>query len=225
MTKKDYEQCSPEPEAMITSLRAFGYNLSMAIADLIDNSIYAEAKNIQVDYDWNSGRPWVRIVDDGSGMNEDYLRTAMRLGSQSPLKNREPKDLGRFGLGLKTASFSQCRVMTVKTKQASGNVSLRCWDLDHVVDTNRWEISTSPPRGAQQFLKLIDSYDHGTLVLWQKLDRVIQEEKEHEDSDSENAEDHFLSRFQAVTQYLEMVFHRYLAGKQAVNIKIGRHDS
>ena len=76
----------------------------MAISDLMDNSIFAKAMNIAVDYDWNSGKPWIRVVDDGTGMTEIQLKEAMRLGSQSPLDKRDEEDLGRFGLGLKTAS-------------------------------------------------------------------------------------------------------------------------
>ena len=98
--------CPPRADAMIHSLRAIGYDLGMAIADLIDNSIFVEAKTININYDWNNGQPWVRITDDGNGMTETALNEAMRLGSSSPLERRAPTDLGRFGLGLKTASFS-----------------------------------------------------------------------------------------------------------------------
>src|SRR3990172_4008393 len=103
----NFEECPPRADAMIHSLRAFGYDLGMAIADLIDNSIFAGAKNIWVKYAWNDGKPWIRIMDDGIGMTEESLVEAMRLGTQSPLEERDSKDLGRFGLGLKTASFSQ----------------------------------------------------------------------------------------------------------------------
>jgi hypothetical protein len=220
----NFEHCPPEPEAMISSLRAFGYDLSMAIADLIDNSIFAGAKIIEIDYDWNNGKPWIRIIDDGNGMSEPCLKDAMRLGSQSPLKERDANDLGRFGLGLKTASFSQCRLLTVKTKLESGEVALRCWDLDHVVSSNRWELSTKAPYGGAQLLNCLDPMTHGTVVLWQKIDRVIQEEKECDQQESDNAAEHFIGRFKMVAQYLEMVFHRYLTGNLAVSIKIGRHQ-
>ncbi len=220
----NFEHCPPKPEAMISSLRAFGYDLSMAIADLIDNSIFAGAKNIEVDYDWNDGKPWIRIIDDGGGMSESCLKDAMRLGSQSPLKERDTNDLGRFGLGLKTASFSQCRLLTVKTKLESGEAALRCWDLDHVVSSNRWELSTKAPYGGAQLLNCLDPMTYGTVVLWQKLDRVVQEEKEYAEGDLKNAEEHFNARFKTVAQYLEIVFHRYLAGKNVVKIEVGRHE-
>ena len=219
-----YEICSPKPEAMISSLRAFGYDLSMAIADLLDNSVFAAAQNVLVDYDWNNGKPWIRIIDDGSGMTESTLKEAMRLGSHSPLQDRDPADLGRFGLGLKTASFSQCRMLTVRTKPSDGETALRCWDLDHVVNRKRWELSTSAPYGAAKLLKSLDSMAHGTVVLWQKLDRVMREESEHVEEEAAKAEEHFMTRFRRVVQYLEIVFHRYLAGKNAVKIVVGRHN-
>ena len=223
--KKDdsYEDCPPKPEAMITSLRAFGYNLSMAVADLIDNSIFAQAKKIHVDYDWNDGNPWVRILDDGIGMSESRLRDAMRLGSQSPLDERSPEDLGRFGLGLKTASFSQCRILTVKTRSKRGKISIRCWDLDHVVKRKRWEISRRAPAGTRPLLSFLDSMKQGTVVLWQKLDRIIGEQSGGNGKETEEAEEHFLACFRSVALYLEIVFHRYLSGRDAVSISIGRH--
>ena len=224
MTKKKYESCPPRPAAMINSLRAFGYDLSMAIADLIDNSIFAGAQEIRVDYDWDRAKPWVRITDDGMGMSEHRLKEAMRLGSQDPTEERDPSDLGRFGLGLKTASFSQCRVLTVRSKTQSEEVALRSWDLDHVANCKRWEISTHAPHNAQKLLKCLDSEAQGTVVLWQKLDRIIHDNQEFEAEGTEDAEEHFITQFTKVAQYLEMVFHRYLTGEKPVKIWVGRHQ-
>lgn len=215
----NHEACPPKPEAMINSLRAFGYDLPMAIADLVDNSIFASAGNIAVDYAWNAAKPWIRIVDDGTGMTEARLREAMRLGSQSPLEAREKEDLGRFGLGLKTASFSQCRTLTVYTKTGPGHTATRCWDLDHVQECRKWELSTRAPPGARELLSALDSQERGTVVLWQKLDRIVAEDA----VEDEGGEDAFLEKFQQVVQYLEMVFHRYLAGRSRIRISVGRH--
>jgi len=217
--KGSYEDCPPKPEAMINSLRAFGYDLPMAIADLVDNSIFAKAKNIVIDYAWNAAKPWIRIADDGTGMSEVRLREAMRLGSQSPLETRAKEDLGRFGLGLKTASFSQCRAVTVYTKTGPGQTATRCWDLEHVQESRRWELSTKAPSGARELLGVLDRQERGTVVLWQKLDRIVAEDAAEDDGD----EDAFLEKFQQVVQYLEMVFHRYLAGRNRIRISVGRH--
>jgi len=182
-TNDNYEDCPPKADAMINSLRAFGYDLSMAIADLIDNSIFANAKNIWIRYGWNEGNPWISILDDGEGMTEDILKEAMRLGCQNPNEARNPNDLGRFGLGLKTASFSQCKIVTVHTKTPEGETSTRCWNLDHVERSKKWELGKKAPGGAARIISDINTVPHGTIVLWQGLDRVVGDD----DPDDEDA--------------------------------------
>ena len=99
----------PEASSMIETFRAIGYSIEAAVADIIDNSISANAKNIWINFEWKGADTWLSIKDDGSGMNNDELIQAMRPGSKNPIEDRGSKDLGRFGLGLKTASFSQCQ--------------------------------------------------------------------------------------------------------------------
>jgi len=220
MTKPsdNYEQCSPKAEAMIHSLRAFGYDLGMAIADLVDNSIYAGASNIWVEYAWNEGKPWVRIMDDGTGMTEKYLVEAMRLGTKSPLEKRNPNDLGRFGLGLKTASFSQCKLLTVLTVTADRKASTRFWDLNHVQKSCSWLLGKNPPSDTMELLSGIDDLNHGTVVLWQNIDRIC----EKLGSVTYNVEEAFLDKFLVVKEYLEMVFHQYLENRsKKLNIFVG----
>jgi hypothetical protein len=110
------------------SLRDIGYSIRDAIADILDNSITAGAKRIWVDCHWNGGSPWLAITDDGCGMDFDALVSAMRFGSTSPLAPRKATDLGRFGLGLKTASLSQCRHLIVASK-VKGDLCACEWDL------------------------------------------------------------------------------------------------
>ncbi|MBW1675729.1 MAG: ATP-binding protein [Deltaproteobacteria bacterium] len=212
-----YEDLPPRADAMVASMRAIGYDLAMAIADLIDNSIFAGAGNIWIKYHWEGSGSWIYILDDGHGMSEEKLKEAMRLGSQSPSEERDPKDLGRFGLGLKTASFSQCRVITVYTKTPEGATSLRCWDLDHVEETQRWELDTIPPKDTESILANLDELPHGTMVLWQGLDRVV----EADDPDDEEGMRTFYNKFLAVQRYLEMVFHRYLSPPANLKITLG----
>jgi len=107
----------PSPLALVQSLRDIGYSMESAIADVIDNSITAEAENIHVRFAWNDGSPWLAVIDDGCGMTPAELTDAMRLGSKNPLEERSKNDLGRFGLGLKTASFSQCRQLTLISRK------------------------------------------------------------------------------------------------------------
>ena len=217
--EENEELCNPRADVMVSSLRAFGYDLSMAFADLIDNSIFAKSKNIHIDYDWNNGNPWIRILDDGKGMSESILKEAMRPGSKSAVEERAKDDLGRFGLGLKTASFSQCKLVTVCSKTSLKKQSLRCWDLDYVKKRNNWILLKESKHSSIPLLKILDNQKNGTLILWENLDRIIGD-KDNIDKDSENL---FLSKFKEVAKYLEMVFHRYLSGKNSINIFVGSH--
>jgi len=138
MEENEYDIAEPRASVMIESLRAFGYDLKTAISDLIDNSITAGAENIWVDFYWNGLSSFIRITDDGTGMSEQRLIEAMRPGSRNPLEKRDLKDLGRFGLGLKTASFSQCRRLTVASKVKDSKTAIRRWDLDYVAKIDKW---------------------------------------------------------------------------------------
>lgn len=113
---QEYDIVPPEPAALIESLRSVGYTLPAAVADIIDNSIAAGAKNIYITFHWAGKDSYIFILDDGRGMDEEKLKNAMRPGSRNPLEERAPKDLGRFGLGLKTASLSQCRNLCAISK-------------------------------------------------------------------------------------------------------------
>lgn len=140
----DFDVVAPDASSMIESLRAFGYDLPTAVADLIDNSISAGAKNVWLTFRWAGPGSFISVTDDGSGMSAETLVNAMRAGSRSPLDPRLPSDLGRFGLGLKTASFSQCRRLTVASREKKGTASIRRWDLDHVQQVRDWQLLRSP---------------------------------------------------------------------------------
>lgn len=212
-----YEIIPPVPYALAESLRAFGYSLSNAISDIIDNSIAALATIIEVDFWWENERSYIRIYDDGLGMNEKVLSDAMRLGTKNPLETRDPTDLGRFGLGLKTASFSQCRRLTVRSKGSEGKTSTRCWDLDFVREKGDWALLVAP-MSYEDETKLGTFSDErtGTVVLWQKLDKIMPTYVE----DENKAQGAFLESVKEVEGYLGMVFHRFLTGKEAITLKI-----
>ena len=214
---EEFEDCSPRADSLIHSLRAFGYGLGMAIADLIDNSIFAESQLITIDYDWNDADPWIRIMDDGSGMSEKELLNAMKFGSSSPLEVRDPKDLGRFGLGMKTASLSQCKQLTVATKTpGEDTTSVRYWDLDHVEDVKKWEIGKNPNLSIQKLIEPLSKVRNGTIVIWKNLDKYFDYNEETEDGN-----DIFNRKLHEASKYLEMVFHQLLENKD-FNIKFGR---
>src|ERR1035441_2027554 len=94
---------------MIEALRGLGYTAASALADLIDNSISARGTDVAISFYWDGPASRIEVLDNGDGMDDGELERAMRLGERSPLDTRSAHDLGRFGLGLKTASFSQCR--------------------------------------------------------------------------------------------------------------------
>ena len=165
-------ELAPRASALAESLRDMGYSLRTALADVIDNSIAAGARNIDLLADTHEEIPAIGVLDDGSGMTQYELFEAMRPGSQSPLELRDADDLGRFGLGLKTASFSQCRRLTVLTKK-DGVPSCASWDLDTVAARDKWVVEVPDPSGLAG-IRWADRLDgDGTLVVWEKLDRLI----------------------------------------------------
>ncbi len=143
-----FDIVAPRADVLMESLRATGYSLPDAVSDLIDNSITAGARNIWLNFHWSGENSRVSFLDDGSGMSETELIDAMRIGSQSPRETREPSDLGRFGLGLKTASVSQARCLTVATHTGQGAIHTRRWDLDHLASTGDWQLLNVPTRNS-----------------------------------------------------------------------------
>ena len=139
-------ELAPRASALAESLRDMGYSLRTALADVIDNSITAGARNIDLLADTHDEVPAIGVLDDGSGMTQYELFEAMRPGSRSPLELRDADDLGRFGLGLKTASFSQCRRVTVLTKR-DGIPSCASWDLDTVAARDKWVVEVADSDG------------------------------------------------------------------------------
>ena len=194
----------PKPSSLIESMRDIGYSLGTALADLIDNSIAAQAKTIRVFADLSGSDPKVGILDDGLGMTEDELLEAMRLGSRSPLEKRARSDLGRFGLGLKTASFSQCRVVTVVTRAKGATASAR-WDLNHIADSERWAVEIPDDPTAVSWAEQLG--DRGTLVVWEELGSAS------DDGTSGRHGDELVRQIDEAISHLELVFHRFLSGE------------
>jgi len=197
------EESIPSAAPLVGSLRSIGYDLETAIADIIDNSIDAGCKKVEIKMVWNEEGSYIRIEDDGSGMDEEKLKTAMRLGSKNPQMIRNKKELGRFGMGLKTASFSLGKRLTVLTKK-SGNLAIRCWDLEYIENENEWEIFLEPrDKKSIERLGTINS-NSGTVVLIENLDRVVS------NLFSIKKQKSFFNKISKVRGHLEMVFHRYL---------------
>lgn len=210
-----YEPSLPSAKNLIHALRDIGYSLETAIADVIDNSISANASTINIYIHFDLDNSYIAIVDNGIGMDEPTLRNAMKLGSFDPLNARQEADLGRFGLGLKTASFSQASKLTVASKQGK-EIFARCWDLDYVTKKEKWEVEVLNNK-LDQIHELENIPDSGTLVLWEKLDKLI------ESNTKRKSEDIFQEKISILRDHLALVFHRYLTGEpglKKIEIKI-----
>ena len=191
---------------MIEALRGLGYSTATAIADIIDNSIAAGASTVGLRFSWKGPDSTVAIQDDGCGMDDAELDCAMRLGEKSPLDRRSHTDLGRFGIGLKTASFSQCRRLTVASKKRGGQLQCLCWDLDVLAAScdDGWHLLEGPEETSSGLLAPLLAAEKGTLVLWERLDRIV---------GPGFTENNLLDLVDIVESHLAMVFHRYLAGQ------------
>ncbi|WP_238034275.1 ATP-binding protein [Psychrobacter sp. Ps4] len=205
----------PNAAALMQSLRDIGYELDTALADLIDNSITASASLVDIVFDIKPETK-VAIIDNGDGMSRDELIKAMTIGSKNPLIERDNKDLGRFGLGLKTASFSQCKRLTVITKQFDKIYGM-CWDLNQVSKSNSWkliQLSTDAIDTTYQVRRL-KQIDTGTLVVWEQCDRLNDDHKL-------GSETHLLQKFEEAESHLRLIFHRFLdtSYRHADNLQI-----
>lgn len=189
---------------MLEALRGLGYSTAAALADIVDNSISAGARHVDIVFAWAEGDSSVSVLDDGRGMDDDELQNAMTLGDKSPLDPRDADDLGRFGMGLKTASFSQCRRLTVGTARDGAHSCLR-WDLDKLAKDpdGGWLLFEGPASGSDFHFDVLADREHGTLVLWEVMDRIVTQNFTQAD---------YLDLIDRVEAHLAMVFHRLLAG-------------
>lgn len=194
----------PVAKTLLEAMRAIGYSFETAIADLVDNSIAAGSSRLELMFS-PFGEPYVALADDGRGMSREELLASMQHGSRNPLAVRERHDLGRFGLGLKTASLSQCRRLTVLSKQG-GVLSGAEWDLDVVESTQDWTLLEldSEDLEAVPGVEALDGLEAGTLVVWRALDRALAGE-----SDTVRALQDHVDRTRS---HLSLVFHRFMEG-------------
>lgn len=200
----EFKEIPPRAAAVLHSLRAIGYDLPTAIADVVDNSLAAGASRVRVNLRFDAGNSHIRIEDNGAGMTALQLEDAMRLGTTHPGAERAATDHGRFGLGLKTASFGQCKRLTVRTLRAGGDSETRSWDLDHVEQQDSWALRTGAWDGASEARLGTVPGESGTIVLWEKLDRVL------EKPDLSGAHADFDRKILETRDHLSMVFHRLI---------------
>jgi hypothetical protein len=199
----------PSAHRLITSLRDMGYDFSAAVADVLDNSIEALASKVEIDVHSEGDNSWVRITDNGIGMKSGQIREALRYGTSRKYDARN--SLGKFGLGLKTASMSQCQHLTVASRSSSGRpeIAAHAWDLSHVMATDRWEI-LEVGRDEHPELWHEPLREHtGTVVLWRRLDRILGFKNPY----GEMAKKRLAGMCRELEEHLSMVFHRYIAGE------------
>jgi hypothetical protein len=208
----------PDAPSLLESMRSIGYSPESALADLVDNSISARARNITIEFRADPS-PYIAVLDNGHGMEPAELEHAMRHGSTNPLVVRSEHDLGRYGLGLKTASLSQCRrlvVISFKNQILSGY----CWDLDRIILRKEWTLLALDEDEIRQLphVSNLQAEQSGTIVLWQELDKF---------SAGEISVAQALSRHMTVArEHLALVFHRYINGEPGLpNVKLSMNGS
>lgn len=198
----------PGARRLMKSLRDMGYDFAQAVADVVDNSIEAKATWVAIDVEFDGDKSWVRIADNGKGMKPEQLREAMRFGAE---RDYEEEDLGKFGLGLKTASLSQCQHLSVASRWNvdRADITAYSWDIAHVERTNRWEILPIERDDLEPAIIKPLKETTGTVVLWQRLDRVLGYKHPY----GEMARKRLLQMCREIEIHLGMVFHRFLMGE------------
>lgn len=200
----------PSPRRLVEALRDVGYDFAGAVADLVDNSIAANATTVDITVEWDGPGTWLRIADDGTGMDSTTITEALRFGSERSYK---PDDLGKFGLGLKTASLSQCRQIYVASRLSEqiARMEARRFNLDWIIAEDRWEVEVLSSQARPEELVSPLKTHPGTVVLWRGLDRLFGSRTPK----GERAENALWTGVERLEQHLGMVFHRFLEGDLA----------
>ncbi|HJU46128.1 MAG TPA: ATP-binding protein [Chitinophagaceae bacterium] len=220
------EPCIPNPEFLIKSIAEQGYTLETSIADLVDNSVSAGAQQVEILVDTQTEPFILFIADDGKGMSPEELRRNMAFPSNSPESNRAIEDMGRFGLGLKTASFAQTRCFTVVSRKAgTERYSARTWDVEHLKKGN-WEIIINSEQEieaiCQQYYSLskgfynsFHDYRPNTIIVWRGLYKF--EKGDNLLHESEILQNELTGRTQ---EYLQLIFHRFMEKPTPLRVRL-----
>jgi hypothetical protein len=196
----------PSPRRLVETLRNVGYDFVGAVADLVDNCIAASAARVDIHVEWAGPNSWLRIADDGVGMDAATITEALRFGSERPYRS---DDLGKFGIGLKTASLSQCRKILVASKSGETNrIHARQFDLDRIIKDDKWEVEVLGTRDRPSELTAPLQARAKTVVLWSQLDRILGFRAPY----GEKAERALWDMVDRLELHLGMVFHRFIEG-------------
>ena len=199
----------PSANRLIRSLRDIGYGFNDAIADIIDNSVQAEATVISINLNFDGEESYLTIADNGLGMTAKQIQEALRFGTIRTYE--EENDLGRYGLGLKTASLSQCERFIVASRRGEERVRINafCWDLEHIEFTNRWEILQVEKDELEDEVLTHLQKTTGTVITWEKLGRLLA----YKYPSGESARKQSLHMIEELKVHLGMIFHRFLSGE------------
>ncbi|MFQ7574706.1 MAG: ATP-binding protein [Lachnospira sp.] len=206
MARRTHEK-TPHAKMLLVALRSVGYTNETAIADILDNSISGAATEIELYFDWDNRR--IIIADNGFGMDYQELMDAMEIGSADPNEMRPSEDLGRFGLGMKTASFSMAKKLLVISKKNS-TISNAEWNLNTVASEDKWEISEYDESEISMILESVDTYTQynnwkqGTLIIISELDRLIDE------TNIEKSKKNFYKMIRNIKSHIAITFHRFM---------------
>lgn len=205
----------PYAPNLIESMRSIGYSFETAVADIVDNSIAANAHNIDIISICRNKKSFVAILDDGKGMNENELFLAMKYGSYNPNEARKENDMGRFGLGLKSASLSQCRKLTVLSKLNS-KIYGYVWDLDFIIQRGDWILQELEREEIDNIVKNIEVTisNSGTLVLWENFDRI--------NHTASNFNEYLKELLASTMDHFSLIYHRLLNKK--INVRINGNE-
>ena len=213
-------QSTPHAKMLLIALRSVGYTNETAIADIVDNSISGEATEIELYFDWDNKR--IIIADNGFGMSYEELMDAMEIGSADPNKMRPSEDLGRFGLGMKTATFSMAKNLLVITKKDSV-ISNAEWDLEEVSLEDKWELSEYDDN---QIFEVLDSvndlvsyseWKQGTMIVISKMDRLIDEDN------IEKSKKNFYKMIKSIKAHLAITFHRFIEEDELI-LRVNKNE-
>lgn len=209
---------TPSPKSLIKTLMRVGYDFNMAVGDIVDNSISADAKNIRIFTSLDPQNPTFSIYDDGWGMSEKELYENMKLAAKDPSLERDKNDLGRFGSGMKTASFSQARKLIVISKKKGSKMCGAYWDIDEIESSDSWEVLMGLN---EKEINSIDGFDKnmlnetGTVIVWHKI--ISFKETQHT-----SLENIIANTIDSMSRYLSLHFHKFMQSNDRVSFFVNQ---
>ena len=209
---------TPSPKSLIKTLMRVGYDFNMAVGDIVDNSISADAKNIRIFTTLEPQNPTFSIYDDGWGMSEKELYENMKLAAKDPSLERDENDLGRFGSGMKTASFSQARKLIVISKKKGAKICGAYWDIDEIESSDSWEVLMGL---SEKEINSIDGFDKdmlsetGTVIIWHKI--ISFRETQHT-----SLENIIANTIDSMSKYLSLHFHKFMQSNDKVSFFVNQ---